>query len=107
MSLDFYLEETKPCEVFWANITHNLAPMAREAGIYDCLWRPGEEGFQTARQVAPILERGLVRLLSDPKKFKKLDSPNGFGTYEGFVKFVEKVLAGCRENPDTKVRVSA
>lgn len=51
MSLDVYLHyrltdddgnDHGESEVYWANITHNLGKMAREAGIYTALWRPGE-----------------------------------------------------------------
>lgn len=33
MSLDVTLTKTKPTEVFWANITHNLNKVAEKAGI--------------------------------------------------------------------------
>ena len=40
MSLDVYLMEMRPVEVFERNITHNLARMADAAGLYTPLWRP-------------------------------------------------------------------
>lgn len=106
MSLDVYLEVVRPVEVYGANITHNLGPMAREAGIYMHLWRPEEIGITTAGQLIEPLERGLELLKSDPARFEKLDSPNGWGRYKHFVPFVEKYLEACRETPDATVRVS-
>ena len=106
MSLDFYLQQMEPTEVFSANITHNLGAMAEAAGIYEVLWRPKETGIEKAHQCIAPLEAGLKLLKAKPKKFKKFDSPNGWGTYDGFVRFVEKCLDGCKENPEATVRAS-
>lgn len=48
MSLDVYLTATRPTEVCALNITHNLGRMAKEAGIYQHLWRPEEIGVTKA-----------------------------------------------------------
>lgn len=106
MSLDVTLEETKPCEVYWSNITHNLGNMAKAAGIYMHLWRPDELGITKASELIGPLTEGLALLKSDPEKFKKYDSPNGWGLYENFVPWVEKYLAACIEHPDATVSVS-
>ena len=106
MSLDFYLTRIQPTEVFSANITHNLTEMAREAGIYYALWRPGEKGYTKAEQIIPILRDGLEKMKRDPDFFKKFDSPNGWGLYIHFVPFVESVLAACEEYPDADIAVS-
>lgn len=106
MSLDVYLEVTKPTEVYWANITHNLNVMADAAGIYGALWRPDEHGLMKAGQLVPILEKGLADLKARPEYFKTFDAPNGWGTYIHFVPWVEKYLEACKENPDADVRVS-
>lgn len=104
MSLDFYLEETKPCQVYRRNITHNLAGMASEAGVYLPLWHPEDIHYTKAKQLIPDLQKGLQMLVSDPDRFKKFESPNGWGTYPNFVKFVEDVLNACIENPEADVR---
>lgn len=106
MSLDFSLIEVRPVEIFTSNITHNLGAMAREAGIYDCLWRPDEHGFEYARDIIPALHRGLADLKENPEHYKKFDAPNGWGIYEHFVPFVEQVLQACEANPDAKIEVS-
>jgi len=92
-------------ELYSANITHNLGKMASEAGIYEALWRPEELGFDTASQIIPLLTDGLVKLKSDPEKYKKFDSPNGWGLYIHFVPFVEKYLGACQMWPDAKIEV--
>lgn len=109
MSLDVQLTcdgEDGPDEVYWANITHNLRDMATEAGMYHHLWRPDEMGFTKAAEITPGLRAGLALLLAEPKKYRAFDSPNGWGTYDTFVRFVQEYLAACEEHPDATVSVS-
>jgi hypothetical protein len=106
MSLDVHLTKVMPAEVYWANITHNLGAMADEAGIYKHLWRPEEIGVTTAEQLIEPLREGLRLMKSDPERFKRHNSPNGWGMYENFVPWVEKYLAACEENPDATISVS-
>ena len=106
MSLDVYLMETRPTEVYWANITHNLTEMAGAAGIYRALWTPEEIGITKAADLVPLLEDGLAKLKADPAKYEKFNAPNGWGLYKNFVPFVEKYLQACRDNPNATVEVS-
>ena len=106
MSLDFSLHAVRSTEVYSGNITHNLGAMANKAGIYKCLWRPEENGFKKAEQIIPILKTGIEKLKKSPAKYKKYDSPNGWGLYEHFVPFVEEILKACEENPDAEIRSS-
>jgi hypothetical protein len=107
-------------EIYSANITHNLGQMAREAGIYEALWRPhrlrpdydipeqdydAEYEFEDsvtikAKEIISFLEKGLLDLKSRPEHFKKFDSPNGWGLYVNFVPFVEEYLNACKEYPE-------
>lgn len=105
MSLDVYLTAVRKTEVFSANITHNLNKMAEEAGIYKHLWRPEEVGISTAAQLIEPLRDGLALMKSDPPRFKKHNPSNGWGSYEGFVPWVEAYLNECIENPDAEVSV--
>ena len=106
MSLDVSLLAAQPCEVYSRNITHNLNTMADAAGIYEALWRPEEIGVTTSDQLAPLLEKGLERLLADPGKFQLLNPANGWGDYDGLVDFVRSYLAACRDYPGAQVEVS-
>lgn len=103
MSLDVSLTRVQPTQVYSANITHNLGAMAEAAGIYQHLWRPEEIGITKARQLIEPLKQGLERLKSEPEKFEKYNSPNGWGMYEHFVPFVENYLKACEEFPDSEV----
>jgi hypothetical protein len=102
MSLDVSLHQS----VYSANITHNLGKMAQEAGIYEYLWRPEEVNIWYAGELVEPLAKGLALLVSDPERFKKFNSPNGWGMYEHFVPFVSNYLAACVAHPDATVRAS-
>lgn len=104
MSLDVYLEKMVLSDVFSNNITHNLTTMAREAGIYECMWRPEELGITHARQMIPLLEAGLTKLLADPEHYEKFNPANGWGDYRGLVSFVRDYIDACKEHPDATVR---
>jgi len=106
MSLDVYLYEVSEHGVFDYNITHNLNGMASLAGLYEALWRPEEIGVKTARELVPILTDGLALLKADPEQFKGLNPTNGWGDYDGLVRFVENYLAACVKHPSARVEVS-
>lgn len=106
MSLDVYLKVVKPTTVYGDNITHNLNKMAKEAGIYEALWRPEEIGITHAHQLIPILQKGLEELKSKPEHFRQFNPPNGWGSYEGLICFVSEYLDACGIEPDATVEVS-
>ena len=111
-------------ELYWANITHNLGKMADEAGIYEALWRPyrlhknykhfdiyeDEIDFEQsvniyAKDIVDIVEKGLKKLIDKPDYYAKFNSPNGWGTYENFVPWIERYLEALKEYPISKVLV--
>lgn len=91
--------------VYTANITHNLNKMAEEAGLYKFLWRPDEIEITKASQLIEPLENGLQELKSRPGYYKIFNPENGWGTYDGLVKFVENYLQACKEYPEAEVSV--
>lgn len=103
MSLDIILTAPRPTHVFERNITHNLGPMAKAAGLYEVMWRPEEINVNVAADAIPLLERGLENLVADPDKYKALEPENGWGTYEGLVKFVEAYLEACQRDHRAEV----
>jgi hypothetical protein len=103
MSLDLWMESPlcEKCghhdsgESF--NCTYNLGDMWRE--VY-----PGEglveiEGM-SGRVAELKVKVALDALKSDPERFEKLNPANGWGSYEGFVRFLENILGYCKEKPD-------
>lgn len=106
MSLDVSLIKVQPTEIYSRNITHNLGEMAAAAGIYEYLWRPDEIGITTAAQLIEPLEKGLELLRTLPATFKQLNPPNGWGSYDGLIDFVEEYLDACKKNPDATIEVN-
>jgi len=92
-------------EVYTANITHNLGRMAKEAGIYQHLWRPEEIGVQKANDLIEPLKDGLALLQSDPERFKAFNPSNGWGDYEGLLRFVGGYLTACCWFPEADINV--
>ena len=93
-------------EVYSANITHNLAKMANEAGLYEFLWRPDEIGITKAKELIGPLREGLHKLELDPNGFSKYNPENGWGSYEGLVSFVQRYLDACYEYPEATIEIS-
>jgi hypothetical protein len=92
--------------VFSQNITHNLGNMAEAAGIYKELWRPDELELKQASELILPLSQGLSLLVGEPKRFKKFNPENGWGTYEGLVNFVINYLYACTKYPQAQIEVS-
>ena len=92
--------------VYSANITHNLNQMADAAGLYQALWRPEEIGITHAAQLIEPLSVGLELLRSNPARFATLNPANGWGSYDGLVRFVADYLEACASYPSAEVSVS-
>ncbi len=117
MSLDVYLIRKKFVtydmvtfteeeeEVYSDNITHNLNKMAEAVGLYQHLWRPDEIGITKASQLIEPLIIGLKKLREDQLYLETLNPSNGWGSYEGLVKFVRLYLDACKEFPDAEVKI--
>lgn len=99
-------EEYETTEVYSANITHNLAKMAAEAGIYKHLWRPEEIDIIKARQLIEPLSIGVALMRREPERFRALNPENGWGSYDDFVPWIERYIAACCEFPEAEVSVS-
>ena len=128
MGLDIYLKDptsTYETESLWeGNLTHNLTDMAEAVGIYEAVWRPyrllkhydkifcndpeNESDFEMfnvviGELIIPIIEKGLKKLKENPEYYKKYDSPNDWGTYKDFVKFLEEYLTALKKYPKSIV----
>ena len=85
------------------NITHNLVPMWKKAGIYDALYN--SEGIE-AKEILPILIDGLEDMIKNKKEYEELNSPNGWGLYMNAVPWLIELIKGCKDNPDGIIEVS-
>lgn len=59
-----------------------------------------------AHHLIVTIRLGLDRLRGDPQRYQALDPENGWGNYEGLVRFTADYLAACEKHPDAMVRVS-
>lgn len=84
------------------NITHNISCMWRRAGCYEALY---ESHGKLAQDVVPVLEEAVRRMRAEPDEYRKLDSPNGWGTYRKALPWLESVLADCKEYPLAVIEV--
>jgi len=100
------VETTISDDVYSANITHNLNKMADMAGIYEHLWRPDELGIEKAKELIEPLQDGLLKLKYNPDYYKQYNPSNGWGSYEGLIKFVENYIEACESYPEADVSVS-
>lgn len=75
MSLDISLyatdKDNNEIEVWQTNITHNLAKMAQASGLYDVMWRPDENGIDTAKYAIPHIAKGLKYLANNKESLIK------------------------------------
>lgn len=108
MSLDIYIVPN-PCphckrgdESIDVNITYNLSAMWRAAGLPFS----EREAFddKPLADSMPAIRAGLAALLTDPPKFRAMSPPNGWGTYEGLIKAVRRVIAAGEDHPNALVR---
>lgn len=93
----------QPMGKFDFNITHNLTEMADEAGIYKCLWRPEENGFERCEQIIEPLRASIKDMEKNPEKYKKHNPPNGWGNYDGFLEKCKEIYHIALANPDFKI----
>lgn len=92
--------------VYEGNITHNLARMADEAGLYDILWCPEESGIEKAEDLIEPLCRGIRELAKRPDFYKQFNPANGWGDYWGLLRFALEYLNACTKYRQAKVVVS-
>ncbi len=72
-----------------ANITWNVRNIiVRATGLE---WR-NEENNGLCKAVLPHIYDGLAELHKNPSKYKKYESPNGWGTVEGVKIFFEDII---------------
>jgi len=100
-----HTKENRP-RLFDYNITHNLGEMAEYAGLYGYLWEPDSHNITKASDLIEPLKNGLKELERFPATYSALNPENGWGDYNGLVKFVKAYLQECEANPEATIEVS-
>lgn len=113
MSLDIWLEmplatgnEEYIAVLYEANITHNLNNMAKEAGLYEIMWRPDEIGVRFARDAVYQLEEGIKYMLEHKVELMPFTPDNGWGSYEGLLRVAQEFCEACYRYPNALIKVS-
>lgn len=109
----------------WDGMTYNLVPMFRKAGFYDAMRSLAGEGgtawFEKMRgenhddvkpekgpagKLVPLLEAAVADMTEKRAEYEALNPPNGWGDYEGALRFVEALLAACQRFPKAELEFS-
>lgn len=61
---------------------------------------------EKAHEVAHELRAGLEAMRADREGFKELNPANGWGTYEGALRFLEACATAFTEYPNATIEVS-
>lgn len=105
MSYDFSLDIDTGCGntvcIWDCNITSNVAPMWREAGI-DFRAMDGAPAIQ----VAVALRPAVSAMAADPTTYRAMNPDNGWGDADGCLRFLRDLLEACEMHPNTVLRVS-
>lgn len=96
-SLKNKIESVLDNEVFSMNITHNLSTMADKAGFYEQLWYLS--GIRTCEDLLPYIEAGLAELKWKPNEYSQYSNKGGWGTYEQFVDWLQKLIDNLKIDP--------
>lgn len=81
------------------NVTYNLSPMLWAAGMPEWATFIGMK----AAEAGPIWRAVADELRRDPDKYKAMNPPNGWGTYEGAVRVISGLADACARHPDATV----
>lgn len=105
MSYDVYLAiptggNSSAC-VFDRNMTSNVAPMWREAGA-DLANMDGKP----ATECTGALTAAIDAMRADPDKYRAMNPPNGWGSYESCLDYLTSIRDACVEHPACTLRVS-
>ena len=83
--------------------TYNCVQMFREV-----LGKEGINSLDTmqAKDCILALENAIIYMEFFPEKFKPMEPPNGWGTYETALDFLREILVMAQAHPKTTIHVS-
>lgn len=104
MSLDISLETFGWHQITSANITHNIVPMWEKAGVYEVLYN---SAGKRAKDVLPILRKGLLHMSTNAGEYLPLNPPNGWGDYYSALAWLKQLCDTFSNNPDATITISS
>ena len=105
MSLDVELRNEEDVVFEW-NITHNLTKMAERAGCYMAVWRPFEVECFKASDISQILMDSIQGMVKNKEYMEVFNPENGWGDYDGLLRFLCEYASACYKHPDSMIWVS-
>lgn len=98
MSVDIWFVQDD-MEVWESNITSNILPQAKEAGVAEVIFNPQGRPLDF---VEP-LSKGISIIESDPSRFQALVPENKWGKTSDFLRFLKDFLEACKSFPNAEV----
>lgn len=92
------------CAVEIGDYTSNVSPMWRDA----LAGRPLRE-FHDApcSEAAGPLADAVQRMEADPGKYREMNPPNGWGDYEGALRYLRRLAEACAKHSKCTIKISA
>jgi len=107
MSYDVYVYQEgghgRRALLWEGNYTVNVAPMwtdALESSLGDLI-----EQTPKAADLAPLLAPGVERMKAEPERYKAMNPENGWGDYEGALRYLSEIADVCANYPQATVEV--
>lgn len=103
MSWSVYLHKKKwmDDEIKVDNHTYNVSPMYSKAMGITISDLDGKK----CNEVLPLLIKGRQEMIDNPEIYKKMNPPNGWGSYETAVLFLGDIIIACEKHKDYKIEV--
>ncbi|HEY9367540.1 hypothetical protein [Streptomyces sp.] len=64
------------------------------------------DGAPCSEAAGPLAE-GVKRMEANPDHFRAMNPPNGWGDYEGALRYLRDIAEACVEHPRCRIRISA
>lgn len=97
VSLGTYVRDRWYGIVDVGNMTSNVAGMWRLASP-DTDGLAGLHGMMAEKAVQP-LSQAVLRMRADPEAYVPMEPSNGWGSYQGAMDFMDRILKACRKHP--------
>lgn len=87
----------EPANVGDWNFTWNLGPMLRTAGVG--FSRDDNLHGRTGAECAALLGTAIRAMEADPVRFRAMDPPNKWGSYDGILLVLREIRDACERYP--------
>jgi hypothetical protein len=84
------------------NMTSNVSGMWRKALGHSL----GDLDGRTAGDCTAALEQAVTAMDQDPEPYMAMEPANGWGSYDGALRYLRTLATGCAEHPKTVIRIS-